>query len=41
MRAKMEFDPKNPQIFVTVHGEGYMFAGDWFSSGVLVSNKIW
>ncbi len=20
--------PKNPQIFVTVHGEGYMFAGD-------------
>lgn len=28
MRAKMEADPKNPQIFVTVHGEGYMFAGD-------------
>ena len=28
MRAKMEMDPKNPQIFVTVHGEGYMFAGD-------------
>ncbi|MGU3843217.1 winged helix-turn-helix domain-containing protein, partial [Vibrio diabolicus] len=28
MRAKMEFDPKYPQIFVTVHGEGYMFAGD-------------
>ncbi|MBD1558272.1 two-component system response regulator TorR [Vibrio sp. S9_S30] len=28
MRAKMEFDPKNPQIFVTVYGEGYMFAGD-------------
>ncbi|MDE1241929.1 two-component system response regulator TorR [Vibrio aestuarianus] len=28
MRVKMEFDPKNPQIFVTVHGEGYMFAGD-------------
>ncbi|MEJ2763702.1 two-component system response regulator TorR [Photobacterium sp. MCCC 1A19761] len=28
MRAKMEIDPKNPQIFVTVHGEGYMFAGD-------------
>lgn len=28
MRAKMEFDPKNPQIFVTVHGEGYIFAGD-------------
>lgn len=27
MRAKMEFDPKNPQIFVTVHGEGYMFTG--------------
>ena len=26
MRAKMEYDPKNPQIFVTVHGEGYMFA---------------
>ena len=28
MRSKMEADPKNPQIFVTVHGEGYMFAGD-------------
>ncbi|MFC5078070.1 TorCAD operon transcriptional regulatory protein TorR [Vibrio thalassae] len=28
MRAKMEPDPKNPQIFITVHGEGYMFAGD-------------
>ncbi len=28
MRSKMEVDPKNPQIFVTVHGEGYMFAGD-------------
>lgn len=28
MRAKMETDPKNPQIFVTVHGEGYMFAGN-------------
>ncbi|GAL20286.1 two-component system response regulator TorR [Vibrio maritimus] len=28
MRAKMESDPKNPQIFITVHGEGYMFAGD-------------
>ncbi|KLV08717.1 MULTISPECIES: two-component system response regulator TorR [Photobacterium] len=28
MRSKMETDPKNPQIFVTVHGEGYMFAGD-------------
>lgn len=28
MRAKMEMDPKNPQIFITVHGEGYMFAGD-------------
>ncbi|QUJ70267.1 two-component system response regulator TorR (plasmid) [Photobacterium sp. GJ3] len=26
MRSKMEKDPKNPQLFITVHGEGYLFA---------------
>ena len=27
LRNKMEIEPKSPQLFVTVHGEGYMFAG--------------
>ena len=28
MRAKMECDTKNPQLFATAYGEVYMFAGD-------------
>ncbi|MFQ2330863.1 two-component system response regulator TorR [Aeromonas dhakensis] len=28
LRGKMEQDPRDPQLFVTVHGEGYLFAGD-------------
>lgn len=27
LRNKMEKEPRKPQIFITVHGEGYMFAG--------------
>ncbi|KXF80994.1 two-component system response regulator TorR [Enterovibrio coralii] len=27
LRNKIEVEPKKPQLFVTVHGEGYMFAG--------------
>ncbi|MEI8611477.1 two-component system response regulator TorR [Enterovibrio sp. Hal110] len=27
LRNKIEVDPKKPQMFITVHGEGYMFAG--------------
>nr|WP_194956744.1 two-component system response regulator TorR [Enterovibrio baiacu] len=27
LRNKIEADPKKPQVFITVHGEGYMFAG--------------
>ncbi|MEZ9525621.1 two-component system response regulator TorR [Enterovibrio norvegicus] len=27
LRNKIEVDPKKPQVFITVHGEGYMFAG--------------
>lgn len=27
LRNKMEKDPRKPQLFITVHGEGYMFAG--------------
>lgn len=27
LRNKIEVDPKKPQLFITVHGEGYMFAG--------------
>ena len=28
LRGKMELDPRDPQLFVTVHGEGYLFAGE-------------
>lgn len=27
LRNKIEDEPKKPQLFITVHGEGYMFAG--------------
>ena len=28
LRSKIELDPKDPQYFVTVHGEGYLFAAE-------------
>ncbi|MGC3835238.1 two-component system response regulator TorR [Moritella viscosa] len=28
LRNKIELDPKNPEYFVTVHGEGYLFAAE-------------
>jgi two-component system, OmpR family, torCAD operon response regulator TorR len=28
LRGKMEQSPQDPQLFVTVHGEGYLFAAD-------------
>ena len=28
LRGKMEPDPRDPQLFVTVHGEGYLFAAE-------------
>ena len=28
LRNKIEVNPKNPQLFITVHGEGYLFAPD-------------
>ncbi|NQZ90748.1 MAG: two-component system response regulator TorR [Moritella sp.] len=28
LRNKIELDPKNPEYLVTVHGEGYLFAGE-------------
>ncbi len=28
LRNKIEDDPKDPQIFTTIHGEGYLFAAD-------------
>lgn len=27
LRNKIEVEPKKPQLFITVHGEGYLFAG--------------
>lgn len=30
LRNKMEIDARNPKIFTTVHGEGYMFAPEVF-----------
>lgn len=29
LRNKMETDPKNPELFITVHGEGYLFTGSF------------
>jgi len=28
LRNKIELDTKNPQYFITIHGEGYLFAGE-------------
>ncbi len=28
LRNKMETDPAEPELFITVHGEGYLFAGE-------------
>ncbi|WP_027706747.1 two-component system response regulator TorR [Zooshikella ganghwensis] len=28
LRSKIEDNPRNPRYFVTIHGEGYLFAGD-------------
>ncbi len=28
LRRKLEKDPKQPELFITAHGEGYIFAGD-------------
>ena len=28
LRQKLEVDPQSPELIITVHGEGYMFAGE-------------
>ena len=28
LRQKLEVDPQSPELIITVHGEGYMFAAE-------------